>query len=89
MGVLMVLGWLLIRDRKAEKTAHVGENGEEAPQLMMLTELRTKIGIRSCAKDRDQARRGHNVSDAAGRSVCDRVGKWIQRGRAAAGTGMN
>ena len=50
MGVLMVLGWLLIGIGKQRKKLRMLEDSEEAPQLMMLTELRTKIGIRSCAK---------------------------------------
>ena len=50
MGVLMVLGWLLIGIGKQRKKLRMLEDSEEAQQLMMLTELRTKIGIRSCAK---------------------------------------
>ena len=50
MGVLMVLGWLLIGIGKQRKKLRMLEDREEAQQLMMLTELRTKIGIRSCAK---------------------------------------
>ena len=50
MGVLMVLGWLLIGIGKQRKKLRMLEDSEEAQQLMMLTELRTKIGIRSRAK---------------------------------------
>ena len=50
MGVLMVLGWLLIGIGKQRKKLRMLEDSEEAQQLMILTELRTKIGIRSCAK---------------------------------------
>ena len=50
MGVLMVLGWLLIGIGKQRKKLRMLEDREEAQQLMMLTELRTKIGIRSRAK---------------------------------------
>ncbi len=50
LGVLMVLGWLLIGIGKQRKKLRMLEDSEEAQQLMMLTELRTKIGIRSRAK---------------------------------------
>ncbi len=50
MGVLMVLVWLLIGIGKQRKKLRMLEDSEEAQQLMMLTELRTKIGIRSRAK---------------------------------------
>ena len=50
MGVLMVLGWLLIGIGKQRKKLRMLEDSEEAQRLMMLTELQTKIGIRSRAK---------------------------------------
>jgi len=50
MGVLMVLGWLLIGIGKQRKKLRMLEDSEETQQLMMLTELRTKIGIRRRAK---------------------------------------
>lgn len=70
-----------------------GVNGQAHVSMQVPFTDRTLTGDFAASRhpqpceDRDQARRGHNVSDAAGRSVCDRVGKRIQRGRAAAGTG--
>ena len=49
-GVLMVLGGLLIGTGKQRKKLRALEDSEDAQLRQQLTELRTKIGIRSLAK---------------------------------------